>query len=127
MEVKSETLARSKNGPPLTAPEPRENLLGRPVSDLERLFYSIGEKPYRGRQVADWIYGRGVSDFASMTNLPATLRSKLAERVVIGVLDERSRRVTAHPRTPNVAFELPGGGIIASVHMSTASPVTCRL
>src|SRR6266850_1820464 len=124
MEVKSETLARSKNGPPLTAPEPRENLLGRPVSDLERLFYSIGEKPYRGRQVADWIYGRGVSDFASMTNLPATLRSKLAERFAIGVLDERSRRETADRRTRKVAFELPGGGVIESVFMSTSSRFT---
>jgi 23S rRNA (adenine2503-C2)-methyltransferase len=124
MEVKSETLARSKNGPPFTAPEARENLLGRPVSDLEGLFYSIGEKPYRGRQVADWIYGRGVTDFAAMTNLPAALRSKLAERFVIGVLEERSRRETADRRTRKVAYELPGGGIIESVYMSTPSRIT---
>jgi len=124
MEVKSEALARSKNGTPSPSSEPRENLLGRPPSELEQVFYSIGEKPYRGRQVADWVYGRGIADFAAMTNLPAALRSKLEERFVVGVLNERSRRETPDRRTRKVAFELPGGGIIESVYMSTPSRFT---
>src|SRR5262249_16879809 len=50
MFVKSETLAGSKNGGTLG----RENLLGMTVPELEKLFHALGEKPYRGRQVAEW-------------------------------------------------------------------------
>jgi 23S rRNA (adenine2503-C2)-methyltransferase len=119
MDVKSETLARPKNAPPLAASEPRENLLGRSVSELERLFHALGKKPYRGRQVAEWLYSRGVADFQAMTNLPSDLRSKLEEQFAVGVLRERSRRETPDRRTRKVAFELPDGGIIESVFMST--------
>jgi 23S rRNA (adenine2503-C2)-methyltransferase len=119
MNVKSETLAMPKNAVPPPTPEPRENLLGRSVSELEGLFYSIGEKPYRGKQVAEWIYHRGAKDFGAMTNLPASLREKLSDQFTIGVLRERSRRETPDRRTRKLAFMLPDGGIIESVHMST--------
>jgi len=119
MEVKSETLARPKNGASLSVPEPPENLLGQGVPELEKLLYAFEEKPYRGRQVAEWLYGRGVSDFDAMTNLPVGLRAKLKERCVVGVLRERSRRETPDRRTRKVAYELPDGGIVESVYMST--------
>ena len=124
MDVKSETLARAKNAAAPGPPEPRENLLGRSVPELEGIFYSIGEKAYRGRQVAEWMYGRGVPDFGGMTNLPVPLRSKLHDQFVVGVLRERSRRETPDRRTRKVAFELPEGGIIESVYMSTSRRFT---
>ncbi len=124
MDVKSETLARPKNGGSPPGPDPRENLLGRSAPELEKLFYALGEKPYRGRQVAEWIYGRGASDFSAMTNLPAALRSRLEEEFMVGTLRERSRRETPDHRTRKVAYEIPGGGIIESVYMSTPTRFT---
>ncbi len=124
MNVKSETLARSKNGPSFRGPEPRECLLGRTAPELEKLLYALGEKPYRGRQIAEWMYGRGMASFADMTNLPAALRAKLEEQFTIGSLRERSRRETPDRRTRKVAYELPDGGIIESVFMSTATRFT---
>jgi 23S rRNA (adenine2503-C2)-methyltransferase len=38
----------------------------------------IGERTFHGRQVFRWIHTRGVTDPAKMTDLPATLRAKLA-------------------------------------------------
>ncbi|HZI89912.1 MAG TPA: 23S rRNA (adenine(2503)-C(2))-methyltransferase RlmN [Candidatus Polarisedimenticolia bacterium] len=99
--------------------EPRENLLGRTAAEMEKVLLALGEKPYRGRQVAEWIYGRGLTDFAAMTNLPAALRGALEERFTIGSLRERARRETADRRTRKVALELPDGGVIESVYMST--------
>jgi 23S rRNA (adenine2503-C2)-methyltransferase len=124
MNVKSETLARSKNGPSSRGPEPRECLLGRSAPELEKLLYALGEKPYRGRQIAEWMYGRGMASFATMTNLPAALRTKLEEQFTVGSLRERSRRETPDRRTRKVAYELPDGGIIESVFMSTATRFT---
>ncbi len=124
MNVKSETVASAKNGAPPGTPGGRENLLGMNVPELERLFQALGEKPYRGRQVAEWIYARGTATFDSMSNLPAPLRARLAEEFSIGVLDERTRRETPDRRTRKVGFEIPGGGIIESVFMSTPSRYT---
>jgi 23S rRNA (adenine2503-C2)-methyltransferase len=119
MNVKSETLAMPKNAAPPHTAEPRENLLGKSVSELEGIFYSLGEQPYRGKQVAEWIYQRGAESFGAMTNLPQALRGKLSDQFTIGVLRERSRRETPDRRTRKLAFALPDGGIIESVHMST--------
>ena len=86
---------------------------------MEKLLFALGEKPYRGRQVAEWVYGRGATSFAAMTNLPAPLRAALEEQFSIGSLRERARRETPDRRTRKVAYELPEGGVIESVFMST--------
>jgi 23S rRNA (adenine2503-C2)-methyltransferase len=59
------------------------NLLGLPRSELEQLFVSIGEKPFRARQLMKWIYARGVLDPAQMTDLGIALRHDLAARAPI--------------------------------------------
>ncbi len=46
---------------------------------MEAFFLSIGEKPFRAKQVMQWIHQRGVTDFAQMTDLAKSLRSKLSE------------------------------------------------
>jgi 23S rRNA (adenine2503-C2)-methyltransferase len=49
--------------------------------DLELLEEALADEPaYRARQVWAWT-ARGASSYGEMTNLPATLRSRLAERV----------------------------------------------
>lgn len=60
--------------------EPAVNLLGLPRPELEQFFASLGEKPYRARQLMKWIYARGVLDPARMTDLGLTLRHELLQR-----------------------------------------------
>jgi 23S rRNA (adenine2503-C2)-methyltransferase len=55
----------------------KTNLLGLPESGLESFFAGIGEKPFRARQLMQWIHQRGSSDFASMTDLSKKLRDQL--------------------------------------------------
>lgn len=43
----------------------------------------MGETPWRADQVMQWIYRRGVDDFAAMTNLGKALRERLARRFVV--------------------------------------------
>ncbi len=54
------------------------NLLDFDAAALERHFASIGEKPFRARQVLRWIHQRGAADFAAMTDIARELRAKLA-------------------------------------------------
>lgn len=57
------------------------NLLGMTRGDLEALFVNMGEKPFRARQVMQWIYGRSIYDLDQMTDLSLALRRSLAGRL----------------------------------------------
>ena len=62
-----------------TSPPIRTNLLGLERSELEAFFSSLGEKPFRARQVMKWVYQAGVDRFEQMTDLSNGLRDKLKE------------------------------------------------
>jgi 23S rRNA (adenine2503-C2)-methyltransferase len=61
------------------------NLLGLDRQGLEAFFAALGEKPFRARQLMQWIYQRSVTDFDAMTDLGKALRAKLKERADIRV------------------------------------------
>lgn len=56
----------------------RTNLLGLSHPALVDYFAGLGEKPFRATQVMKWVYQRGVTDFAAMTDLSLALRERLA-------------------------------------------------
>ena len=57
----------------------KTNLLGMSQDMLEQFFAERGEKPFRARQVMQWIYQRNVLDFDEMTDLSKKLREQLHE------------------------------------------------
>ncbi len=71
------------------------SLLGLNTEELCRLAQDEGVPQYRGRQLAEWIYRRYARRFAEMTDLPAALRTRLAEKYQVGraslVTERRSR------------------------------------
>jgi 23S rRNA (adenine2503-C2)-methyltransferase len=54
------------------------NLLGLTRAQFEQFMVSIGEKPFRGRQIMKWIHHYNLTDFEQMTDLGKALRQKLA-------------------------------------------------
>ncbi|HEU5310951.1 MAG TPA: hypothetical protein VFV24_05810, partial [Candidatus Eisenbacteria bacterium] len=99
--------------------DPKDALIGLSEPELERLLLSWGEKSFRGRQIAGWIYSHGALDFERMTNLPITLRDRLRENFEVATLTERGRRETPDRGTRKIAFGLRDGGVIESVFMTT--------
>ena len=59
------------------------NLMGLPQGELEARFVEWGEKPFHARQLMRWVYQRGVTDYAEMTDLSKSLRERLIETTVI--------------------------------------------
>jgi 23S rRNA (adenine2503-C2)-methyltransferase len=90
------------------------NLLGIPQGELERMFVSMGEKPFRARQVMQWLYGRSVFEIDSMTNLSAALRRALSDRVRIA-LPEIEAREDAEDGVIKWRLRAGGGQIIETV------------
>ena len=62
---------------------PRVNLLGLARPDLEAFVAGLGSKPFRARQLMNWLYKRGCGDFAAMSDLARDFRALLAERAEI--------------------------------------------
>ena len=61
----------------------RTNLLDFTLPALTEWFASLGEKPFRAKQVFRWVHQRGVADFDAMTDLAKSLREKLKERAEV--------------------------------------------
>ncbi|MFN7158022.1 MAG: 23S rRNA (adenine(2503)-C(2))-methyltransferase RlmN, partial [Erythrobacter cryptus] len=66
----------------------RIDLVGLPRPRIATLFEEAGLDPrqarLRAKQVFHWIYHRGQTDFAGMTDIAKPMRPWLAERFVIG-------------------------------------------
>jgi 23S rRNA (adenine2503-C2)-methyltransferase len=72
-----------------------QNLLGMPRGDLEAYFSSMGEKPFRARQLMRWMYRRSVLDISEMTDLSQALRDHLDGKIDLSlpVVRERQKSV----------------------------------
>jgi 23S rRNA (adenine2503-C2)-methyltransferase len=53
-------------------------LLGKSIEELRGYLTSLGEAPYRAKQLYRALYAERRFDFAAMTNLPAALRARLS-------------------------------------------------
>ncbi|MBV8888206.1 MAG: 23S rRNA (adenine(2503)-C(2))-methyltransferase RlmN [Alphaproteobacteria bacterium] len=61
----------------------RRNLVGLGRDALAAELAAFGAEPFRGRQLWHWIYHRGVTDFAAMSNLAKPFRERLAAHFVV--------------------------------------------
>lgn len=64
---------------PTAMTDPRPNLFDLTVTELSTLAQSLGEKPWRGRSLAIWLFKRGVTDWNLMTDMARSFHLKLAE------------------------------------------------
>ena len=66
-------------------PSERTNLLGLPKADLEAFVAEMGSKPFRARQLMNWMYKRGEGDISAMTDLAKDFRAELVQRAEVAV------------------------------------------
>ncbi len=63
--------------PVMTADIDKLNLLNLNRAGLQEFFLSLGEKPFRAKQLLQWVHQRGVIDFDQMTDMSKSLRERL--------------------------------------------------
>jgi 23S rRNA (adenine2503-C2)-methyltransferase len=95
-----------------------------PVTDIKSLHLDelrrIAEPSYRADQITNWLYEKRVNSFAEMTDLPQTLRTKLADNFSFGKIDTL-RVLGSKDTTQKFLFRLSDGNLIESV-LIPASP-----
>jgi 23S rRNA (adenine2503-C2)-methyltransferase len=82
--------------------------------ELEETLVSLGEPKFRAKQLLEWMWKKGVTDFEEMTNLSKSLREKLQEKYTINsiVLDKSQSSLDG---TIKSRFKLHDGTLIESV------------
>ncbi|MEY8337202.1 23S rRNA (adenine(2503)-C(2))-methyltransferase RlmN [Lachnospiraceae bacterium 62-35] len=78
---------------------------------------ALGDKPFRGTQLYQWIHRRLSGSFEEMTNLPKAMREKLEEGYSLTSLKKLEVRESAIDGTRKYLFGLEDGNVIESVWM----------
>lgn len=90
------------------------------LDEIEIFLSTLNEKPYRAKQIVDWLYKKRVHSFDEMSDLPQMLREKLANEFRFGQL-ETVRVLGSKDTTRKFLFRLGDGSLIESV-LIPASP-----
>jgi len=104
----------------------RINLLDLLPSEMEDLAVETGASRYRGRQLATWIFRKGVVDLDAMSDLPKDFRTTLAERAEIRP-PEVERVTPSLDGSRKLVFRLEDGGRISAVLMPDDDRLTLCL
>jgi 23S rRNA (adenine2503-C2)-methyltransferase len=101
----------------------RVNLVGLLPAELEGLAVELGASRYRGRQLATWIYRKGVFDLETMSDLPKDFRARLVERAAIEV-PEPERVTASQDGSRKLVYRFADASRISSVIMPDDDRVT---
>ena len=84
--------------------------------ELEKELTGLGEPSFRSGQVFRWL-SSGVREFGEMTDLPRSLREKMASRYRISAPEILRRQISASDGTVKYLWKLEDGNAIESVVM----------
>jgi 23S rRNA (adenine2503-C2)-methyltransferase len=102
------------------------NLVGMLPSQLEDLALELGASRYRGRQIATWLYRKGIVDLERMSDLPKDFRAALAARAT-ATLPEVERATPSQDGSQKLVFRLEDGARVSAVVMPDDGRITLCL
>ncbi|MBN2401426.1 MAG: 23S rRNA (adenine(2503)-C(2))-methyltransferase RlmN [Spirochaetes bacterium] len=85
------------------------------LSEVESLFRELGEKPYRAKQLFNWLYEKNIDSFSEMTNFSKELRKTLEDNYSISALALEERQISKIDDTEKYLFRTYDGNYIESV------------
>lgn len=91
--------------------------LGMTLPQMETAMEEIGEKPFRARQLADWIFQKGIFEFEQMTNFSKAFRGKLEAVSSVGMPSLHQLLESRQDPVKKALIELEDGEMIESVLM----------
>jgi 23S rRNA (adenine2503-C2)-methyltransferase len=99
------------------------NLLDLSPAEMEALAETLGAPRYRGRQLAQWIYLKGVTELEAMSDLPRAFRAALAGRAT-AELPEVERRTPSQDGSQKLVLRYPDGARVQAVLMPDGDRLT---
>src|SRR3954467_13474892 len=97
--------------------KPPTHLADLTVADRRAAVEAVGEKPYRADQVSRHYFSRLSNSAADMTDLPATIRERLAGALLPSLLAEQQALTCDEGATRKTVWRLFDGALVESVLM----------
>lgn len=105
------------------------------LEELKEAMTALGEKPFRAKQIYEWLHVRLVDEFDEMTNLSRALREKLRENYALWPLQALRVQTSKIDGTKKFLFALSDRQVVESVWMQyhhgdsvcISSQVGCRM
>ena len=83
---------------------------------LESFAETLGQPPFRGRQIMAWLYRPGIENFSQMTDLAKTFRALLPDHARISCFKEPVTEIS-EDGSIKFGFQLEDGQVIESVNI----------
>lgn len=87
------------------------------LPELKKTVESLSEKPFRAKQIYEWLHKKHADSFQEMTNLSVSLREKLKRNWQILSLKVLEVQTSKLDGTQKYLFALPDGNVVESVLM----------
>ncbi|NJP37329.1 23S rRNA (adenine(2503)-C(2))-methyltransferase RlmN [Alkalicoccus luteus] len=94
----------------------KESIYSYTLPALEDWFTGRGHKPFRAKQLWDWLYRKRIDDFNEITNMKKDVLEELKENFTLQTLDVHSKQVSKDG-TMKFLFRLKDGNLIETVLM----------
>ena len=93
------------------------------LDQLKEYFVSLGEKPFRAKQVYDWLWSKNLHSIDEMTNLSKELRQKISQEYIINPISVDRLQRSADGTIKN-GVKLHDGLLVESVLIPTDTRTT---
>ena len=93
------------------------------LEEIQNYFVEHGEKPFRAKQVYDWLWNKSAHTFNEMTNLSLGTREMLNKNFVIEPIKLEEKQVSKDG-TVKCAFSVGAGKVMEGVLIPTSSRMT---
>lgn len=93
------------------------------IDDLKAKLTEAGEKPFRAKQIHEWLWKKNAHSFEEMTNLSKSLRTFLNDNFFIDHITLDEEQVSSD-RTIKCAFNVGVGKVVEGVLIPTTSRMT---
>lgn len=101
----------------------RKDIRALSPSELQEAMLELGEKPFRAKQVEEWIWTKGAGSFEEMSNLSKSLRERLEENFTlqrVAIADQQH----SEDGTIKCAFDVRAGQVVEGVLIPTSKRMT---
>lgn len=103
--------------------EQKRNIRHLSLEEIKTFFSENGEKPFRAKQVYEWLWKKSAFSFDEMTNLSLSIRTLLKEHFTLNAVKIKSFQESADKTIKN-AFELTDGSVVEGVLIPTPKRMT---
>ncbi|HHH76455.1 MAG TPA: 23S rRNA (adenine(2503)-C(2))-methyltransferase RlmN, partial [Phycisphaerae bacterium] len=88
--------------------------------EVAAYFQELSQPAFRASQVLQWVWKKSATDFSQMTNLPATLRSELAESMTVFTSSIAAESLSSDSLV-KLALAMADGEVIETVMIPSSS------